>query len=64
MALTENKTITFRVHGWWMGPLITVWSTVNEKEFEDYCLQWKFSKNDQGTYVNNEGFHETWLEIQ
>lgn len=58
------KTITYRVHGWWMGPIITVWTTSTEEEFAKYCEEQVFKQDTTGRWVNNEGSHQVWLEIK
>jgi hypothetical protein len=50
--------ITFRVHGYWLGPLTTVWSTITEEEFEKYCKEWKFVKDDKGVYREGKSYLE------
>jgi hypothetical protein len=52
--------ITYRVHGYWLGPIVTVWTTSTEEEFEKYCQEQGFVKDDKGVY--REG--KSWLEIK
>lgn len=60
--MSEEKTITFRVHGYWLGPLVTVWDTKTEAEFEAYCKEWGFIKNNKGIYRSED--RKAQLEIK
>lgn len=46
------KTIKYRVHGYWLGPLVTEWVEATQEEFEAYCKEQNFIKNIEGVYVS------------
>ena len=58
--------ITYRVHGWWMGPIITQWDTSTEEEFEKYCDKWGFEKCEDGVYRDgvSSNSRQSWIEIK
>lgn len=66
LNLIHMDNITFRVHGYWLGPITTVWDTKTPEQFEAYCKSQGFEKNREGVYQTgyNSSGHRTYLEIQ
>ena len=54
--------ITYRIHGFWLGPIITIWSTETEEEFKAFCEKEGFEKDEKGVYRNKES--NDFLEIR